>query len=77
MKIELDYDIGDEVWTVGLNNEPERAVVVDIEVIVQVLPKGRKGRPCATYRQSCGVGTTKEQIEELIQMHKFKKILTE
>lgn len=23
MKIELDYDIGDEVWTVGLNNEPE------------------------------------------------------
>ena len=70
MKIELDYDIGDEVWTVGLNNEPERAVVVDIEVIVQVLPKGRKGRkgrPCATYRQSYGVGTTKEQIEELIK----------
>lgn len=67
MKIELDYDIGDEVWTAGLNNEPERAVVVDIEVIVQVLPKGRKGRPCASYIQSWGVGTTKEQIEELIQ----------
>ena len=67
MTIELDYDIGDEVWVAGRNHEPERAIVADIEVVVKVLPKGRKGRPCATYIQSWGVGTTKEQIEELIQ----------
>ena len=50
-------------WVTGLNHEPERAIVADIEVIVKVLPKGRKGRPCATYKQSWAVGTTKGQIE--------------
>lgn len=68
MTIELDYDIGDEVWIEGLTGEPERAVVEDIEVLVTVLPKGRRGRPCRTCLKSWAVGPTKEQIEELIKI---------
>ena len=67
MDIKLDFDIGQEVWIEGLTGEPERAVVEDIEVLVTVQPKGRRGRPCRTYKQSWAVGTTKEQIEELIE----------
>lgn len=67
MDIKLDFDIGQEVWIEGLTGEPECAVVEDIEVLVTVLPKGRRGRPCRTYLQSWAVGTTKEQIEELIE----------
>lgn len=69
-KIDLDFDIGDEVWISGLMHEPERAIVEDIEVLVTVLPKGRKGRPCRTYKQSWAVGTTKEQIEELLNIER-------
>lgn len=67
MDIQLDFDVGQEVWIKGLTSEPERAVVEEIEVLVKVLPKGRRGRPCRTYKQSWAVGTTKEQIEELIK----------
>lgn len=69
-KIDLDFDIGDEVWISGLMHEPERAIVEDIEVLVRVLPKGRRGRPCATYKQSWAIGTTKEQIEELLNIER-------
>ena len=67
MTIELDYDIGDEVWVTGLNHEPERVIVDDIEVLVAIRHKGRRGRPSRTYLESWAVGTTKEQIEELIK----------
>lgn len=69
-KIDLDFDIDDEVWISGLMHEPERAIVEDIEVLVRVLPKGRRGRPCATYKQSWAIGTTKEQIEELLNIER-------
>ena len=68
LKICLDFDIGDKVWVIG-DGVAEQVTVEDIEVLVQIKGRKRRGRPCnAEYVQSWAIGTTKEQIEELIEV---------